>query len=136
MLIQVENAIARLRRQNGAAGRIAADCTRRSRIGVLGANGAGKTTLMRTLAGDLAPLQSGDLFRGQHSSVGYFAQHQLELLQRRRSARSEHLRLRTPVKTTDQIRRTYLGGWGFAGDMAMRPTDRCRAAKKPDSCSR
>ena len=90
-----------------------------SRIGVLGANGAGKTTLMRTLAGDL-PLLSGDLFRGQHSSVGYFAQHQLELLQGDLSALG-HLRLRTPV-TTDQRRRTYLGGWGFAGDMAMRPT--------------
>ncbi len=90
-----------------------------SRIGVLGANGAGKTTLMRTLAGDLA-LQSGDLFRGQHSSVGYFAQHQLELLQGDLSALG-HLRLRTPV-ATDQRRRTYLGGWGFAGDMAMRPT--------------
>ena len=74
---------------------------------------------MRTLAGDLA-LQSGDLFRGQHSSVGYFAQHQLELLQGELSALA-HLRLRTPV-TTDQRRRTYLGGWGFAGDMAMRPT--------------
>jgi ATP-binding cassette subfamily F protein uup len=44
----------------------------------------------------------------------------LELLQGDLSALA-HLRLRTPV-TTDQRRRTYLGGWGFAGDMAMRPT--------------
>jgi len=74
---------------------------------------------MRTLAGDL-PLLGGDLFRGQHSSVGYFAQHQLELLQGGLSALA-HLRLREP-NATDQRRRTYLGGWGFAGDMALRPT--------------
>ncbi len=90
-----------------------------ARIGVLGANGAGKTTLMRTLAGDL-PILGGDVFRGQHSNVGYFAQHQLELLHGELGALA-HLRLREP-DSTDQRRRTYLGGWGFAGDMAMRPT--------------
>ncbi|HET6472358.1 MAG TPA: ATP-binding cassette domain-containing protein, partial [Pseudomonadales bacterium] len=90
-----------------------------ARIGVLGANGAGKTTLMRTLAGDLAPL-AGAVHRGQHSAVGYFAQHQLELLDPQLGALA-HLRLRTPL-STDQRRRAYLGGWGFAGDMALRPT--------------
>ena len=90
-----------------------------ARIGVLGANGAGKTTLMRTLAGDLAPL-AGAVHRGQHSAVGYFAQHQLELLDPQLGALA-HLRLRLPT-STDQRRRAYLGGWGFAGDMALRPT--------------
>jgi ATP-binding cassette subfamily F protein 3 len=98
-----------------------------ARIGVLGANGAGKTTLMRTLAGDLA-LLGGELFRGQHSSVGYFAQHQLELLQGELSALA-HLRLRLP-DSTDQRRRTYLGGWGFAGDMALRPTQSLSGGEK------
>ena len=90
-----------------------------ARIGVLGANGAGKTTLMRTLAGDLEPL-AGAVHRGQHSAVGYFAQHQLELLDPQLGALA-HLRLRMPI-STDQRRRDYLGGWGFAGDMALRPT--------------
>jgi ATP-binding cassette subfamily F protein 3 len=90
-----------------------------ARIGVLGANGAGKTTLMRTLAGDLEALQ-GEVIRGQHSAVGYFAQHQLDLLSDDASALA-HIRLRAP-KATDQSYRDYLGGWGFAGDMAMRPT--------------
>jgi len=98
-----------------------------ARIGVLGANGAGKTTLMRTLAGDLAPL-SGDVHRGQHSAVGYFAQHQLESLDPQLGALA-HLRLRSPV-TTDQKRRDYLGGWGFPGDMALRPTTTLSGGEK------
>ncbi len=126
MLIQVENATL------GYDGKpiLAVESLRiapGARIGVLGANGAGKTTLMRTLASDLT-LQSGDLFRGQHSSVGYFAQHQLELLKADLNALG-HLRLRTPV-TTDQRRRTYLGGWGFEGDMAMRPTGTLSGGEK------
>ena len=86
---------------------------------MLGANGAGKTTLMRTLAGDLAPLR-GEVVRGQHSAIGYFAQHQLDLLRDDASALA-HIRLRAP-KATEQIQRDYLGGWGFAGDMALRPS--------------
>jgi ATP-binding cassette subfamily F protein 3 len=90
-----------------------------SRIGILGVNGAGKTTLMRTLAGDLAPLD-GELLRGQHSAVGYFAQHQLDQLEGQQSA-LEHIRRREP-KSSDQQYRNYLGGWGFAGDMTLRQT--------------
>jgi ATP-binding cassette, subfamily F, member 3 len=90
-----------------------------ARIGVLGPNGAGKTTLMRTLAGDLAPL-NGELLRGQHSTVGYFAQHQLDLLDGQVGA-LEHIRRREP-KAAEQRHRDYLGGWGFAGDMALRPS--------------
>ncbi|MDH3644347.1 MAG: ATP-binding cassette domain-containing protein, partial [Gammaproteobacteria bacterium] len=53
-----------------------------ARIGILGANGAGKSTLLKCVVGDLAPLQSegGELIRGRHAKVGYFAQHQLESL--------------------------------------------------------
>ncbi|ELU01369.1 hypothetical protein CAPTEDRAFT_50323, partial [Capitella teleta] len=50
-----------------------------SRIGLLGANGAGKSTLIRALAGEL-PLISGQVHQGEHLSIGYFAQHQLESL--------------------------------------------------------
>ncbi len=90
-----------------------------ARIGVLGSNGAGKTTLMRTLAGDLAPLQ-GEVLRGQHSTVGYFAQHQLDLLDPAAHALT-HLRQRAPA-ALEQRQRDYLGGWGFAGEMALRAT--------------
>ena len=86
------------------------------RIGVLGVNGAGKTTLLRCLAGDLAPL-AGRVTRGRHSSVAYFAQHQLESL---------NLDL-TPLQHMDEIgdftsqkALDYLGGWGFPGDYVDR----------------
>ena len=105
-----------------------------SRIGVLGANGAGKTTLMRTLAGDL-PLLSGDLFRGQHSSVGYFAQHQLELLQRRpeRAGTTPPAHAGRHGSAAAHLSRR-LGIRGRHGD-APDP-HRYREAKRRDWCSR
>ena len=89
------------------------------RIGVLGANGAGKTTLLRALAGELAPL-AGSLVRGRHSAVGYFAQHQLELLDLARSP-SDHLgEVAEAASFSSQQTADYLGGWGFGGDSARR----------------
>ena len=91
-----------------------------ARIGVLGANGAGKTTLMRTLAGDLAaavgrsvsrPAQQRRLFRAASARIAAG----------RTQRAGDTCGCATP-NATDQRRRTYLGGWGFAGDMAMRPT--------------
>jgi ATP-binding cassette subfamily F protein 3 len=89
-----------------------------ARIGILGANGAGKSTLLKCLVGTLAPLD-GELIRGRHSKVGYFAQHQLESLDASVSA------LATLSEAADGAReqwcRDYLGGWGFVGDMVVRP---------------
>ncbi|MDB5962846.1 MAG: transporter, partial [Massilia sp.] len=49
------------------------------RIGLLGVNGAGKSTLIKTIAGEIAPL-TGDATIGKGLSIGYFAQHQVEML--------------------------------------------------------
>jgi ATP-binding cassette subfamily F protein 3 len=87
------------------------------RIGVLGANGAGKSTLVKTLAGDL-DLVSGQLHRGYHSKVGYFAQHQLEQLDV--TATPLSALEATPPTATEQAYRNYLGGWGFTGDAVKR----------------
>ena len=59
------------------------------RIGLLGVNGAGKTTFARLLAGDL-PLISGKLLRDRRMKVGWFHQHQVEVLARRRHAAADH----------------------------------------------
>ncbi len=49
------------------------------RIALLGPNGAGKSTLAKLLAGHLQPL-SGDRVAAKGLRVGYFAQHQTDLL--------------------------------------------------------
>ncbi|MFM7523894.1 MAG: ABC-F family ATP-binding cassette domain-containing protein, partial [Betaproteobacteria bacterium] len=43
------------------------------RIGLLGVNGAGKSTLIKTIAGDITPL-NGSLNKGKGLTIGYFAQ--------------------------------------------------------------
>jgi len=88
-----------------------------ARIGVLGVNGAGKSTLLKALVGELAP-QSGDLMRGSHAEVGYFAQHQLETLNQEINAQRALLDLRP--RWTEQQCRDYLGGWGFTASMTQR----------------
>jgi ATP-binding cassette subfamily F protein 3 len=89
-----------------------------ARIGVLGANGAGKSTLLKCLVGELEPL-AGELVRGQHSRVGYFAQHQLEALHPERTG-LETLKLEW-IDHTEQQCRDYLGGWGFPREKLERP---------------
>ncbi len=88
------------------------------RIGVLGVNGAGKSTLLKTLAGELEPV-GGELTRGRHSEVGYFAQHQMEALRLDRTA-LQALDAGPGERLTEQHARDYLGGWGFGGEMVER----------------
>ena len=97
------------------------------RIGVLGANGAGKSTLLKALVGDLEPL-SGDLQRGAHSPVGYFAQHQLETLDTSTDAATTLARAR-PNWTAQQCL-DFLGSWGFSADMTRRPIDTLSGGEK------
>jgi ATP-binding cassette subfamily F protein 3 len=88
------------------------------RIGLLGRNGADKSTLIKVLAGEL-PLLSGQCERAQDLRVGYFAQHQLDQLDRDGTPLG-HLRRLDPG-ATEQTLRNYLGGFGFAGDRALDP---------------
>ncbi|WP_028115675.1 ATP-binding cassette domain-containing protein [Ferrimonas senticii] len=89
-----------------------------SRIGLLGRNGAGKSTLIKMLAGDLAP-QAGELKLAQGVKIGYFAQHQLELLRMDDSPLMHLMRLAPEAK--EQELRNFLGGYGFVGDRALEP---------------
>ena len=50
-----------------------------NRVGVLGANGAGKSTLIKTLAEEL-PVQAGERRASRGLAIGYFHQHQLDML--------------------------------------------------------
>jgi len=98
-----------------------------NRIGILGANGTGKSTLIKTLAGELMPL-GGEIQRGKHAQVGYFAQHQMESLQ----PRDTPLRLFQDHSPLDreQTLRNYLGSWGISGAMADRPVEQLSGGEK------
>lgn len=85
------------------------------RIGILGVNGAGKSTLVKAIVGELTPM-SGELRRGQGLEIGYFAQHQLDLL-RMDETPLEHLRHLAPDAREQELR-DFLGTYRFSGDFA------------------
>jgi ATP-binding cassette subfamily F protein 3 len=88
------------------------------RIGLLGVNGAGKSTLIKTIAGELAPL-TGESTLGKGLVVGYFAQHQVEMLRHDESPLWHMQKLAPTVR--DQELRNFLGGFNFPGDMVTSP---------------
>ncbi|MEX2320217.1 MAG: ATP-binding cassette domain-containing protein, partial [Saccharospirillum sp.] len=97
------------------------------RVGLLGLNGAGKSTLVKALAGTLQP-QSGEMVRGQHLRIGYFAQHQLESLDSLASP-MEHLRRLDPT-VREQAFRNFIGRFGFAGERADEPVGQFSGGEK------
>ena len=88
------------------------------RYGLLGVNGAGKSTLVKTIAGELKPLKGGATFN-KGLVVGYFAQHQLEMLDDAASPLL-HLQRIAPDKREQDLR-NFLGMFNFPGDMALGP---------------
>jgi ATP-binding cassette subfamily F protein 3 len=84
------------------------------RIGLLGVNGAGKSTLIKTIAGELQPL-TGDATLGKGLSIGYFAQHQVEMLRHDESPLWHLAKIAPTVR--EQELRNFLGGFNFPGNM-------------------
>ena len=84
------------------------------RIGLLGVNGAGKSTLVKTIAGELQAL-TGDVRLGKGLVIGYFAQHQVEMLRHDESPLWHLMRIAPNVR--EQELRNFLGGFNFGGDM-------------------
>lgn len=84
------------------------------RIGLLGVNGAGKSTLIKTIAGELAPL-AGDSQFGKGLAIGYFAQHQVEMLRHEESP-LWHLGHIAPTVREQELR-NFLGSFNFNGAM-------------------
>ncbi len=89
-----------------------------ARVGLLGVNGAGKSTLIKGICGELNPI-AGEIVKGEHCYIGYFAQHQLEALDLQASAVT-HVQRITP-QTSEQQARNFLGGFDFHGDKAIEP---------------
>ncbi|HEY4317831.1 MAG TPA: ATP-binding cassette domain-containing protein [Herbaspirillum sp.] len=84
------------------------------RIGLLGVNGAGKSTLIKTIAGDLQPL-NGEAIVGKGLSIGYFAQHQVEMLRHDESPLWHLAKIAPTVR--EQELRNFLGSFNFPGTM-------------------
>ena len=88
------------------------------RIGLLGVNGAGKSTLIKTIAGDIPPLH-GVARLGKGLVIGYFAQHQLEMLRPDDSPLMHLMRIAPDVR--EQELRDFLGSFNFPGEMVKSP---------------
>ncbi len=88
------------------------------RIGLLGVNGAGKSTLVKALSTGSTVLK-GERVMSKDTKIGYFAQHQLELLRPEHSP-IDHLRDYAP-EDREQDHRNYLGRFGFSGERIFEP---------------
>jgi ATP-binding cassette subfamily F protein 3 len=88
------------------------------RIGLLGMNGAGKSTLVKALSTG-STLLAGERHLSKDTKIGYFAQHQLDLL-RPESSPVDHLREYAPGDREQDLR-NYLGRFGFGGERIFEP---------------
>ena len=88
------------------------------RVGLLGVNGAGKSTLVKALDTGSTVLE-GERVIGKDTRIGYFAQHQLELLKPEQSP-IDHLRVFAP-DDREQDLRNFLGRFGFSGERIFEP---------------
>ena len=88
------------------------------RIGLLGVNGAGKSTFIKTIAGELQALHGVSSF-GKGLVIGYFAQHQLEMLRDDESPLWHLVRIAPDVR--EQELRNFLGSFNFPGTMVTSP---------------
>ena len=88
------------------------------RIGLLGVNGAGKSTLVKALSTG-STLLEGERILSKDTKIGYFAQHQLELLNPQESP-LDHLQKVVPGERELELR-NYLGRFGFSNERIFEP---------------
>ncbi len=86
------------------------------RVGVLGINGAGKSSFIKTIANEIS-LINGSIHSARGLKVGYFAQHQLDILDLKSTPIQEMQKIASVEK--ESTIRGYLGSFGFSGDTAM-----------------
>ena len=86
---------------------------RNQKIGLIGYNGAGKTTLLKLLANAIKP-SSGEIKSGDNVKIAYYAQHQLELLNKDESVYDSVASVSSGKSDTEI--RTYLGSFLFSGE--------------------
>jgi ATPase subunit of ABC transporter with duplicated ATPase domains len=91
---------------------------RRERWAVMGENGAGKSTLLKMIAGALEP-DAGKAVIGASVSMGYYAQHVMDLLSGDRTV-LEELQEHAPMANQGTLR-SLAGAFGFHDDDVFKP---------------
>ena len=91
---------------------------RGEKMALVGINGAGKTTLTRLIFGQLAP-QQGNIKIGERTSIGYYAQHQVDSLNPDATAFEEVAG--AAAKAYETKVRDVLGMFQFTGDEVYKP---------------
>jgi len=86
---------------------------RGQKIGLVGPNGSGKSTLLKMLAG-VEPVTTGAVVLSANVSRAYFAQHQLEALDPKKTV-YDTISSYAPRWTVSELR-GYLGGFLFSGE--------------------
>ena len=104
------------------------------RIGLLGANGQGKSTVIKTIAGTLDRI-AGTMTAGKGLAIGYFAQHQIDMLDMDASPLLQLQRVATASRPNgaaprEQELRDYLGSFDFRGEMATSSVARFSGGEK------
>jgi ATP-binding cassette, subfamily F, member 3 len=97
---------------------VTAQVQRGQRIAVVGFNGAGKTTLLKLLADELG-CDSGHVTLGHNVSLGYYAQHHADTLNKENTILEEMMNL-VPDKPQGWVR-SILGSFLFSGDDVEKP---------------
>ncbi len=91
---------------------------RKERWAVMGENGAGKSTLLKMIAGALAP-DAGQAVIGASVTMGYYAQHVMDLLSSDRTV-LEELQEHAPMANQGTLR-SLAGAFGFHDDDVFKP---------------
>lgn len=86
---------------------------RGEKVAIIGVNGMGKSTTLKVAAGMLS-FESGERELGHNTTVGYFAQHQLEALDPEKTVLEEIFSV-SRAETLSQLR-SLLGAFLFSGE--------------------
>ena len=91
---------------------------RGQKLALVGPNGAGKSTLLKVIMGQLEPM-AGSAKLGANVDIAYFAQHQVDALDLRKTVEQE-FRHKVGAQPKNRNLRTVLGSFGFSGDAVDR----------------
>ena len=97
------------------------------RIALLGPNGEGKSTFIKSLIGSI-PLLAGHIHQAKGLRIGYYAQHQLEILDATLTPLQSIQKI--APDTSEQSLRDFLGRFNFSQEKAKNPLQHFSGGEK------